>query len=362
MSELTMVPPIYSPYRPAVHPSHERIDRRTADWAEAFSIGTPELRGQLARHSIGTFAARILPTGREEMVSIVSDSVFWLFGVDDGYCEGGELGTRPGQLLGRLSQLLRVAQNPEAPMLLDDPLAAGLRDLSRRLDGYATPGQLARWVDALREYFLSVGWEAEHRSRGVVPGLNDYTLMRIYGGAASVVLRLLEMGHGEELPPHERDRTDVRAAAEMAYFVICWDNDLFSHHKESRSGGYYLNVIRVLEQAYGLTTEQAVARAIAQRDRVLCLFVRLCERLRAGGSPQLRQYVGGLEAFIRGSQDWGISSLRYTTPDDPAELPSAFTEFPTDSSRRPLDIPAVSWWWDLDPESSAPSSPLVRAA
>ena len=119
-------------------------------------------------------------------------------------------------------------------MLTMNPLAAGLRDLRRRVSRYATPSQEARWVDALREYFLSVVWEASHRSHGTVPDLNDYTLMRLYDGATSVVLPLLEMGYGYELQPNERDSTAVRAAAEMAYFIITWDNDLFSYHKESR--------------------------------------------------------------------------------------------------------------------------------
>ncbi len=353
MNELTTVPPIFSPYPAAIHPRHEAIDHRTTLWAAKFGIGSPELRSQLVTHNIGTFAARILPEGREDVVGILSDFVLWLFGVDDGLCEEGELGERPGALLGALSRLLRVAQNPQAPMLLDDTLAAGLRDLRHRISRHGTAGQVARWIDALREYFLSVVWEAEHRSQGTVPDLNDYTLMRIYDGATSVVLPLLEMGHGYELQPHERDRTAVRAAAEMAYFVICWDNDIFSHHKESRAGGrYYLNAIRVLEQAHGIAPDEALHTAISQRDRVLCLFVRLCEQLRRQGSPQLRQYLDSLEAFIRGAQDWGISSLRYTTPDDPADLPVSFRSTPTDDSRTPLRIPAISWWWDLVPEEA----------
>ncbi len=82
---------------------------------------------------------------------------------------------------------------------------------------------------------------------------------------------------------------------------------------------------------------------------MLTLFVRLSAHLRAQGSPQLRQYLASLETFIRGAQDWGISSRRYTTPDDPADLPSAFCDTATDTSQEPLDIPAITWWWDVLP-------------
>jgi hypothetical protein len=350
-----IVPPIYSPLTSAIHPRHAAIDARTSAWAEEFRIGSEELRSRLVRHDIGTFAARILPHGNEEVISLTADFILWLFGVDDGYCEEGEIGGQPGELMGALSRLHRVARNPEAPMLLDDPLAQGLRDLRRRMDLYGTPGQVARWTVALREYFSSVVWEASFRRAGSVPSLNDYTLMRIYDGATSVVLPLLEMGQGYELQPDERD-TALRAAEEMAYFIICWDNDIFSHHKEQRAGGFYLNALRVLEVEFGLSQDTALAVAIGQRDRVMGSFLRLTEHLRAQGSPQLRQFLDSLGHFIRGAQDWGISSIRYTTPDDPANLPSTFRGTPSDDSPEPLDIPAISWWWDMLPaqEESRP--------
>jgi hypothetical protein len=353
-----LVPPVYSPIPPAIHPRHQAVDEKNAAWAHAFGIGSTELRDKLVASEIGTFAARILPEGDEEVVRLLADFILWLFGVDDGHCEEGELGAAPGLLAGELSRLLRIAQNPEAPMLRRDPLAHGLRDLSRRMAHHGTPAQVTRWVDALREYFLSVVWEAGYRSRATVPDLNDYTLMRLYDGATSVVLPLLEMAHGYELHPGERDHRSVRAAAEMAYFVITWDNDLFSYHKESRAGQYYLNVLRVLEHERGLTPQEALRTAVAQRDRVMVLFERLCDHLTfTTASPQLRQYLRSLGNFIRGAQDWGISSHRYTTPDDPAQLPSTFLDTPTDDSSEPLDIPCIAWWWDLLPRSQESAAP-----
>ncbi|MDI5961153.1 selina-4(15),7(11)-diene synthase [Streptomyces sp. SL13] len=368
---LISVPPIYSPFWPAIHPHHERVERRTAAWAETYIV-SEGLRANLVAQGIGGFAARILPEGDEAVVDILADFVIWLFGVDDGYCEDGALGTRPGELATTLSRLLRVAQNPQAPLLEGDQLANGLRDLRQRISARgATPAQVARWVDALREYFLSVVCEAHYRSQGLIPDLDDYTLMRIYDGATTVVLPLLELGGGYELSPDERDRDEVRAVAEMASMIICWDNDIFSYHKESGSSGYYLNVLRVLTHHYGLTLDEALAQAIAQRDRVTTLFVDLCAELYRSASPQLERYLDSLAHFVRGSQDWGISSRRYLTPGaDPADLPTHFRSNPTDSSSRPLGIAPIAWWWDLVRSDGRPSTlptsrnpgPLTRTA
>ncbi|MGV9312772.1 selina-4(15),7(11)-diene synthase [Streptomyces sp. NPDC003691] len=344
------VPPIYAPIPPAIHPRHATIEARTAAWAEAFRIGSPELRGRLVRHDIGTFSARILPDGREEVVELLADFVLWLFGVDDGYCEESDLGRRPGDLVGVLHRLLRVAQDPGGPFLRSDPLAAGLRDLRARIDRFGTYTQSTRWVDALREYFFSVVWEADHRRAGTVPDLNDYTLMRLYDGAATVVFPLLEMAHGDELRPGERDHPAVRALCEMTSFIISWDNDIFSHHKEASGNGFYLNALRVLQHHQGLSPADALTTAIGQRDRVMCLFLKLAEQRRRTGSPELCRYLDGLRHFVRATQDWSVSSLRYTTPDNPARFAGTFRSTPTDDSAEPLDIPVIRWWWSLVPE------------
>lgn len=345
------VPPIYTPIPPAIHPRHAAVEAHVAAWAESFRVGSDELRARLLRHSIGTFAARILPDGREEVVALLADFVLWLFAVDDGLCEEGAQGRRPGELAAVLHRLLRVAQYPETPMLSEDPLAAALRDLRRRVSLYGTAGQATAWCNALREYFFSVVWEASHRSEGTVPSLEDYTLMRLYDGATTVVFPLIEMGYGYELPAHERDLPSVRAAAEMASFIITWDNDVLSHHKESRGDGYYLNVLRVLQQERALTPAQALDVAIDQRDRVMGLFLRLRDHLEVQASAQLHLYLQGLGSFIRGSLDWGVTSHRYTTPEDPADLPTRFRDTPGTDSCEALEIPTVSCWWNLLPET-----------
>ncbi|RDI50743.1 selina-4(15),7(11)-diene synthase [Nocardia mexicana] len=341
------IPPLYSPFVPAIHPAHAEINHNTAVWAENLGIGSPRLRRQLAAHDIGAFAARILPEGDAAVVQLLGDFIVWLFLVDDGHCEEGRLGTLPGELAGELSRLLRVAENPDAAMVVDERLGAGLRELRQRMDEYATPSQATRWVEGLRQYFLSVVWEAHHRERDSVPSLDDYTLMRLYTGATTVIFPLLEMAHGYELDADERDATATRAAVEMACFVICWDNDILSLHKESRGDRYWLNAIRVLARERGASPAEALPICVAQRDRVTCRYLRVRNRLATTGGPALRRYLTTADSFIRGAQDWQATSSRYTTPDDIARPSLRFTDTPTDSSDQPLDIPSIAWWWTV---------------
>jgi hypothetical protein len=93
----------------------------------------------------------------------------------------------------------------------------------------------------------------------------------------------------------------------------------------------------------------------------MCLYMRVSRFLAETGSPQLRQYLYSLSCFIRGAQEWGISSVRYTTPDDPANLPPVLRDTPTDDSDEPLDIPAVAWWWDVLPQRAVASARRIPA-
>ncbi|MEU5049342.1 selina-4(15),7(11)-diene synthase [Streptomyces sp. NPDC021096] len=341
------VPPVYSPFPPRIHAGHVLVQENSTSWAQQWHIGSDALRAHLVQQDIGVFAARVLPEGPQEVVELLAEFILWLFGVDDDICEHGELGRHPGELAAQLSRLLRVAQEPRSPMLDGDPLAVGVRELRGRLAGYATPGQLARWTDGIREYFFSLVWEAHHRSMGSVPGLNDYTLIRLYNGAATAAEPFLEIAGGYELTPREHHHPLVRALAEMAYFIIGWDNDIFSFHKENRGPYYFMNAVQVVRAADGGSLRDALDRVIAQRDRVTAHFLRLRDRHEAELTRRQLRYVGDLGCFIRGNQDWAITSDRYTNPTDPADLPTAFTAVPTDERDEPLPIAVVHAWWQL---------------
>ena len=218
------------------------------------------------------------------------------------------------------------------------------------------PGRSRAGWTRLREYFLSVVWEAAHRSQQTVPNLNDYTLMRIYDGATSVVLPLLEMGHGYELHPSERDHPSVRAAAEMAYFVITWDNDLFSYHKESRAG-------RLLPQRPARPRTRVPPRPRRGADASPspsataswscssgCAIT--CAGHRKPATAAIPAQPGG--DFIRGSAGLGHQLPPLHHPRRPGRLPSTFPRPRPTTAREPLDIPCVAWWWGLlSPRPSA---------
>jgi len=70
-------------------------------------------------------------------------------------------------------------------------------------------------------------------------------------------------------------RSDLQALMDMTCIRMGWDNDLISHHKESARVGDGQNVLDVIIRQYRCTADQALSRAVAIRDRMMCRYLRL---------------------------------------------------------------------------------------
>jgi len=205
----------------------------------------------------------------------------------------------------------------------------------------------------MQPYFLANTAIAVHQARETITDLDSYVAQRIHSGAVKPTLVTLDVADGYELPTAQLERPDVAALSEMVCTIVGWDNDLMTYHKETVKGGADHNLVTVLAESRSLSAAAAVAEALAMRDRVLCLFLRLRDQIAADASTELRRYVGGLEAWIRGHLDWGIETARYRNPADPAARLYSYADRPSTTDPSPLPIPTITWWWEqLRPRSA----------
>lgn len=92
--------------------------------------------------------------------------------------------------------------------------------------------------------------------------------------------------------------------------------------------------------------------AVAMRDRLMHLFLRLREQMLPQASQELRSYLICLGNAIRGNIDWQLKVPRYTSLSDYSSPPILGQTFSAecidkpDISNAPLPFPAISWWWD----------------
>lgn len=347
-STLSMkIPSLYCPLPSSLHSC---VDELTADglsWISRFMLFSDNTDWQrYVAMNPGLLPGYVMPRApMGPALRAASNLLFWLWAYDDIECDEVEDRRCFDEHILQLSDLARVAESPSI-IPHTNPFAASLADLRAQLVSVASPVQVARWASSMSAYFMANAAAAIQRRQGAIPDVDTYVAQRIHSGAVKPTLMLLDVAEGYELSSREMENPDVAALNEMVCSLVGWDNDLLTYHKEVLRGGADHNLVTVLAHATGCSPEEAVADAVDIRDRVLGLYLRLHDKVRAGASPALERYLAGLSSWIRGHLDWGMTTMRYRDPEAAADLPNELAGAIPIVSGEPLPIPTIAWWWE----------------
>ncbi|KAG0163278.1 hypothetical protein DFQ30_000410, partial [Apophysomyces sp. BC1015] len=316
------LPPILQPFSvttlPKIHP-HFDVDNPETDafevatrsYADRFKLYPDELQRQrLFKQGTAHLTALIYPVGRDELLQIGVDFMMWAFAFDDEYCDEGPLSRDPEAFIRIATEIQRTTESPEYGVS-NDRYASAMRDLIQRLQLYASPAEVGRFVDGVRTYMIVEMWKAVTPK----PSLNDYVYMRLYGGGAWAIPLLCHVIAGVNISQNEYENRRVRALAEMMASLAPWDADPYSYIKESMRPGAEKehNLITVIRRQFGYSFEQSIAYYLEMRARLISLFRRLHAVVYADASPAVRTYVDGLIAYYVGVAAWCHSCRRYTS-------------------------------------------------
>jgi hypothetical protein len=355
------IPSLYCPLPTSLHPCVDELNADGLSWISRFMMFSDDADWQrYVAMNPGLLPGYVMPRApMGPALQAASSLLFWLWAYDDIECDEVEDRQCFDEHILQLSDLARVAEAPSV-MPHTNAFAAALADLRAQLVRTASPVQVARWASSMSAYFMANAAAAVQRRQGVIPDLDTYVAQRIHSGAVKPTLMLLDVAEGYELSPGELESPDVSALNEMVCSLVGWDNDLLTYHKEVLRGGADHNLVTVLANALGCSAAEAVEEAVDIRDRVLGLYLRLHDKVRAGASPDLRRYLAGLSSWIRGHLDWGMTTMRYRDPEADAELPDELAAASAAISSEPLAIPTIAWWWerlgsDSDGASPAPA-------
>ncbi|ONK14103.1 hypothetical protein [Streptomyces sp. MP131-18] len=340
-------PVLYCPIAPAVHPQAERIEAECRAWLGSWGLFADEAgRARLTGARAGELSARVLPRGSAEGVRLSADFQMWLFAFDDALDDAlGEEGEEAAP--GVCAPLLRVLDAPCAGPG-GDRWARALREIRLRVQALATPVQLDRWVAATGHFLTGRARESARGRAAPLPSLNDYASHRLRSGAVRACVTLMDVVEGYELPPADAGRAEVRALTEMCAVLVCWDNDIVAaRHEERHRAAPRPNLVDVTGHEYDCPPAEALARAVAARDRVMQRFQAVRTRAEPVAADPVRRYLGGLGTWVRGNLDWSVRSARHRPDGAPAAGRVRLTGTPPGRDEGPLPLPAVAWWWQL---------------
>jgi hypothetical protein len=347
------LPPFYCPIEPAIHPSAAALEQRAIGWldqARLFGDAT-ERAWSIATHSTD-FSCRMIPLGDEEPLFTFILWNHWAFALDDHWHDTGSAAVRASFIVDLNARISRCLEAPGSAMLGAGPFAAALDDLAVRTRAITTGAQLHRIADGLNDWLLGASWQVSNVERGIMPTLSDYVAMRPSINGTRFSLAWSQLANRIELSAEEEHSAPVQALTDAAGFIVSCDNDFFSYAKEDHHEALDQNIINLLAHHNNCSYRQALADALAIRDRTMSLFLRLRDRLAEAASPDLRRYLTALGHYIAGCIRWMNGAPRYASPRNRYELPVtgatwnvSFTDTPADLSTDALPVPAAAWWW-----------------
>lgn len=344
----------YCPLRSAVHPEVDAVAERSLAWMTRFELVTNERqRRRLMATNSAEFYGRITPAGLAERLQIAADWCYWGFAFDDAWSDAGTTKPRAETLLVLAGRMLRMLETRDARVCGDDPLLLALHDVVVRFSRCASPVQLRRWIEAHRMWLFGMVQRHAQEASGTPPGVDAYLTMRLHDCGGAPCTTMMDIVDGTEVSSQEVERPAIRALTEAAWLVAALDNERVSHAKEIHAEGAVQSLVSVLMHERGCSEPQALVEAVAMRDRVMSLFLRLYSRVAPRADAALGRYLADLAHLIPGNLVWSFKTARYTTVYDAGAAPigslaltGGWTHEPTDGSLAPLPLPSIAWWWE----------------
>ncbi|SFC40613.1 terpene synthase family protein [Streptomyces aidingensis] len=351
-------PPFWCPIEPAdppVHPDAPGIERRAREWVINSGIVRDEtaLAWNLATRCTDV-SCRVIPEGDAEKAFLFTIWNHWACALDDAVDDGPAATTTGAAVIDIAARVCRALELPGSGMLgPDHPFAPALQDLVHRTRAVLTPVQLHRVAHGLRDWLWGTAWLVSAQERGVLPAIGDYAAMRPSAIGTRFSLAWGELAPGIAVPAEELYSPPVQAVTDAAAFVFGCDNDLCSWGKDQGTERTYPSLLTILARDAGCSPEEAVPAAVALRDRVMTLYLRLRDRIARDAGPDLRRYLRVTDHYLVGCLHWMDAAPRFASPAGRHPLPVAgarlgitWRDTPADDTLEPPPgLEQVAWWW-----------------
>ncbi|MFH9421854.1 terpene synthase family protein [Streptomyces sp. NPDC017529] len=346
------IPPLFCPIPAAPHHETAAIERRVVDWMAQFGFCDDDFHhAQVIANRTAEWACRIAPGGTADPLQIGADWSCLGLLLDDVYLDGGLYSRHPERFLPMAVRVIHGADHPETTDdETADPYTAAFGEVSHRYRSYASGTVVRRWIDGVAEWFLAASVGLAQRASGTVPSLAEYLVIGPRDRGTKASIAVIEMAEGTSLPNEAAETPRIRALTQIASALVTFANDVYSYHREVKEQSLESNLVGVLEHELRVPPQEAMARAAALHDRLMCLYVTLRDRTAYRAAPETRCYLGQLDHFIRGNLDYSAVTPRYRTDPsavpDPAPAFGVWADSPCDGSLEPLPLRPVAWWWD----------------
>lgn len=356
--EPVKLPHIACPLLLASYPNAEKYSAGTVAWIDRWELYSDhQHRERLSNINCGQLATLMYPDCKSDaLMQVMTDYVAWAFSFDDEYCDEGGMSEQPTASALAMQHMQRALESPEVIIDPTDRYALALRDIRQRIDTLASPLHGARFVTVQRGYFFVEINKLLHQ----VPDFNDCATLRLSSGGGLVFPVLAHIAAVNPISQSDLDSRRMWAMTEMAAMIVVWDSDIYSYGKElaREPDGRQHNICAWLHYHQHCSHDDAVVQAVDIRNRTFSLYLRLRADLLARMSPEIKQYIRGLDGYIRGGFEWIQDNRRYRYKNgvdgELAYVGGDIAEaLPPLDEGTPIPVGSLAWWWEYDPAREA---------
>ncbi|WP_040406453.1 family 2 encapsulin nanocompartment cargo protein terpene cyclase [Amycolatopsis nigrescens] len=312
--------PLYCPLPERVNDAlAEEVDRRLVQWAQDCGF-TGEGLDQIAGAGFGRLVMLAHPDTEDPDLLLIAaqlNAAWWA--ADDYYADDSELGAAPTQLPPRLA-LVMAAMDPVAPAgefsgqldeaLRADPILVSLNSGIEHLLRHGTPVQSQRVCYSTFAMFVTWDAYAAWRHTGQYPPAWEYLAARQHDSFYTS-MTLVDVVGGYELPAHLYYDPRVRRAMMQAGTASVMVNDLHSVTKDAADEKPVCNMVLQIAADRDCSLEEATEVTVALHNDLVRDFEAGHRELQAVPSPQLQQFMRGLQAWMGGGFEWHATNPRY---------------------------------------------------
>ena len=302
-------PKLDCPISPELNPHVEAAHASAIRWAIEMGLVThgPRL-DHLIQARFAWLAARAYPRVDRESLELIADWITFLFFYDD-LCDRQEAAEAEYQAELDAAELRLISIAEGIVVVTKTPLDRAMADIRERVAARASSAWMGRLALHLREYIEGCRWERILRQQGEVPTLATYSKLRLLISAVYPCFDFAGMCI-DSRSTRIAENVRVQQLEVMANNYVCWVNDIYGVDKELGEATTS-NLVIVLAKEFGLSWEQALAKAIEMCNAELAAFCALEKVMQRLGDEGCRAYVDALRSWMRGNLDWYADTGRY---------------------------------------------------
>lgn len=307
-----IIPNLASPFEYQLNKYVYVLEDYALEWVIRFNLLANESSyNQFSKAKIFLLIASCYPSCKFEELKIANDTLSWIFIWDDE-CDLSDLGKNPELLKAYHQRFLEILNGAEL-ITKDIPLAYALKDIRERMLQIGNHLSFNQFVLSFEEYFNGCVQESINRIYGIIPNVDDYTILRRLTVGGGIFLSLIEFSEHLEIRQFSQQLSVIVQLNTITINILAWCNDIFSASREIASGDIH-NLVFVLHNQDKISLEDAMKCAAKMHNEQIEILIHL-ERhiLGYGENSDMTRYISGLHSWISGNLNWYGHSGRYQT-------------------------------------------------